>query len=64
MDYLKRYLAALTDLWITHEAAEATERARAEEFRQSVGHEYQKELSFAGKFIVPALLAFFGGKAL
>ena len=47
-----------------HEAAEAEERAKQEAFRQAVGHEYQKALSFAGKFIVPALLAFFGGKAL
>ena len=47
-----------------HEAADAKERKQAEAFRQSVGHEYQKALSFAGKFIVPALLAFFGGKAL
>ena len=62
--YLKTYVQGLNDQWVAHEAAEATERARAEEFRQTVGHEYQKALSFAGKFIVPALLAFFGGRAL
>ena len=47
-----------------HEAAEAIERVKAEEFRQAVGSEYAKVGKFVGKYILPAVVAFLGGKAL
>lgn len=47
-----------------HEAAEAVERAKAEGFRQAVGHEYQKFFVFVAKYILPAVGAIFVGKGI
>lgn len=51
-----------------HEAADAAERATAAEFREEVRKTWKDTLapffSFTGKYILPAVVAFLGGKAL
>ena len=51
-----------------HETAEAIERAKAEAFRVEVKTVWESigkpALTFTGKYILPAVLAWFGGKAI
>jgi hypothetical protein len=49
---------------VEHEQAEAIERAKADAFRQAVGHEYQKFFTFVAKYILPAVGAVFVGRGL
>jgi hypothetical protein len=51
-----------------HEAAEAAERAKQDAYREEVRETWVTQVkpvfSFLGKYIVPAVIAFLGGKAL
>lgn len=47
--------ARIEGMVINHESQEAIERAKAEAFRQAVGHEYAKFFGFVGKYIAPAV---------
>lgn len=51
-----------------HEAAEAAERAKQDAYREEVRQTWVTQVkpvfSFLGKYIVPAVIAFLGGKAL
>lgn len=55
--------ARIEGMVINHETQEAQERAKAEAFRQAVGHEYAKFFGFVAKYIMPAVGAgLFGWK--
>lgn len=49
---------------VEHEAAEAAERAKAEEFRQNVKSTWDSFGKPLLKYVVPAIAAFFGGQAI
>jgi hypothetical protein len=54
----------ILDTLLKHEAAEATERQEAKEFRAAVDHEYKKFFLAVSKYVLPAVAALFAGRQM